>query len=182
VAQLNLIAEPGKQELIMIRLFDAPRELVFRIYTDPRLIPYWWGPQNETIIVEEMDVRPGGSWRYIHRDAGGHEYAFRGVYHEVLSPDRLVYTFEFEGMPGHILLETVTFGEQGGKTMLMDHSVFQTLEDRDGIFSSELEKEALESMDRFDELLAYMRKGGFETVDLGRGNFGLGSIRSLSGN
>jgi len=157
MTHLNFIAEPGKQEIVITRLFDAPCELVYKTYTDPHLIPHWWGPKNGTIIVERMDVRPGGSWRCIHRDVDGHEYPFRGVFHEVLSPERLVYTFEFEGMPGHILLEAVTFEERGGKTMLTDHSVFQTLEDRDRILRTGMEEGAVESLNRFAELLANRR-------------------------
>jgi uncharacterized protein YndB with AHSA1/START domain len=96
----------------------------------------------------------GGNWRYVQRDADGNAYAFRGVYHQVLSPERLVCTFEFEGMPGHVLLETVTFEEQDGKTKLTDQAVFQTLEDRDGMLRTGMEQGAAESMDRFAELLA----------------------------
>ena len=111
MTRTNLIAEPGKQELIITRIFDAPREFVFKTYTDPDLVPQWWGPKNLTTTVNKMDVRPGGVWRFVQRDAHGNEYAFNGVYHQILPPERLVYTFEFEGMPGHVLLETVTFEE-----------------------------------------------------------------------
>jgi uncharacterized protein YndB with AHSA1/START domain len=100
-----------------------------------------------------MEVRPGGQWRYISRDAGGDEYAFHGVYHEILSPERLVYTFEFEGMPGHVLLETITLEEHDGKTTLIDQSVFQSVADRDGMVQSGMESGASESLDRLDELL-----------------------------
>jgi uncharacterized protein YndB with AHSA1/START domain len=101
-----------------------------------------------------MEVRKGGIWRYIQRDAEGNEYAFNGVYHDIVSPERLVYTFEFEGMPGHVLLETVVFEEQDGKTKLSDISVFQSVEDRDGMLASGMEQGAVETMDRFEELLA----------------------------
>ncbi|MEO6893021.1 MAG: SRPBCC family protein [Ktedonobacteraceae bacterium] len=154
MAKLNLIVEPGKQEIVMTRLFDAPRELVFKAYTAPNLIPQWWGPENVTTIVHKMDVRPGGTWRYVQRDTNGNQYAFYGVYHEVIVPERLVYTFEFEGMPGRVLLETVTFEEQDGKTKLTDTSIFQTLEDRDSMLSTGMEQGAAESMNRFAELLA----------------------------
>ena len=100
MSKMNLIAEPGKQEIIITRLFDAPRELVFKAYTDPNLIPQWWGPKNLTTTVNKMDVREGGVWRFVQRDGEGNEYAFHGVYHAIASPERLVYTFEFEGMPG----------------------------------------------------------------------------------
>jgi uncharacterized protein YndB with AHSA1/START domain len=158
LSKLNIIAEPGKQEIIMTRTFDAPRELVYRAYTDPRLIPQWWGPKSETTTVDQMDVRQGGSWRYIQRNDDGQEYAFRGVYHEVKAPERLVYTFEFEGMPGHVLLETVIFEEEGSKTKLTDQIVFQTIEDRDGMLKTGMEQGAAESMERLEKLLQLVRK------------------------
>jgi uncharacterized protein YndB with AHSA1/START domain len=103
-----------------------------------------------------MDVRMGGIWRYVQRDTDGNEYGFRGVYHDVVAPERLVYTFEWEGMPGHILLETVTFEERNGKTTVTDSSVFQTVEDRDGMLQSGMEGGAEESWDRIDDLLKTM--------------------------
>jgi len=154
MTRTHLIAEPGKQEIVITRVFDAPREIVFRAYTDPNLIPQWWGPKSLTTTVAKMDVKPGGVWRFVQRDAHGNEYAFNGVYHEILPPQRLVYTFEFEGMPGHVLLETVTFEEFEDKTKLTDKSVFQTVEDRDGMLKSGMEKGAVETMDRFAEELA----------------------------
>jgi uncharacterized protein YndB with AHSA1/START domain len=154
MSKLDIIAEPGKQEIIITRVFDAPRDLVFKAYTDPKLVAQWWGPRSVTTVVDKMEVKPGGQWRYVHRDEDGSEYAFHGVYHEVASPERLVYTFEFEGMPGHVLLETIKFEEFEGKTKMIDLSVFQTVEDRDGMLQSGMESGATESMDRFAELLA----------------------------
>jgi len=137
----------------MMRIFDAPRELVFKACTDPNLIPQWWGPKRFTTTVDKMDVKPGGVWRFIQRDSSGGEYAFNGVYREIVSPERLVYTFEFEGMPGHVMLETVTFEEHDGKTKLTDTSVFDTVEDRDGMLESGMEEGAAETMDRLAEIL-----------------------------
>ncbi len=151
---LKLIAEPGRQEIVITRVFDAPRELVFRTYTDPSLIPQWWGPRNTTTVVDAMDVRPGGAWRYVNRGADGSEHWFHGYYHEIAAPERLVHTFEYEGTPGHALLETVTFDEVDGKTRLTDSSVFQSVEDRDGMLKAGMEEGARELMDRFAELLA----------------------------
>jgi uncharacterized protein YndB with AHSA1/START domain len=156
MVKLNLVAEPGKHEIRMSRDFNAPRELVFKAMTDPALIPRWWGPKNLTTVVDKMDVRMGGIWRYVQRDTDGNEYGFRGVYHDVVAPERLVYTFEWEGMPGHILLETVTFEERNGKTTVTDSSVFQTVEDRDGMLQSGMEGGAEESWDRIDDLLKTM--------------------------
>lgn len=153
MSKLNLIAEPGKHALEMSREFNAPRELVFKACTDPALIPQWWGPRDYTTVVDQMDVRMGGIWRYVQRGADGQEFAFRGVYHEVSPNERLVYTIEFEGLPGHIGLETITFEEHNGRTRLIDSGVFQTVEDRDGMIASGMEGGAEESWDRLEELL-----------------------------
>ncbi len=153
----RIIAERGKQEVIITRVFDAPRNLVFEAYTDPDLIPQWWGPKRFTTAIDQMDVKSGGQWRFVQCDATGGEYAFRGVYHEVLSPERLVDTFEFEGMPGHVSLETLILEEVGGKTKMTGRSVFQTVEDRDGMLRSGMEERVLESMDRLAELLKKSR-------------------------
>lgn len=149
--------EPGKQEIVMTRTFDAPRDLVFKTMTDPNLIPRWWGPRYLSTKVDEMDVRPGGRWRYLQRDPQGNEHAFHGVYHDIAAPERLVFTFEYEGVPGHVLLDTVTLEEVDGKTRLTDQSVFQSVADRDGMVQSGMESGATETMDRLEELLAAAR-------------------------
>jgi uncharacterized protein YndB with AHSA1/START domain len=149
----KIIAEPGKPEVLATRVFDAPRDLVFKVATDPRLIVQWWGPKRLTTTVEKMDVRPGGAWRYIQRDSAGNEYAFNGVYREVVPPERLVQTFEFEGMPGQVLLETTTFEEYGAKTRLTEKVVFSSVEDRDGAYAADMEADWIESHDRLEELL-----------------------------
>ncbi|MBO0684473.1 MAG: SRPBCC domain-containing protein, partial [Candidatus Dormibacteraeota bacterium] len=109
--------------------------------------------RNLTTTVERMDVRPGGGWRFVQRDAEGHEFAFHGLYHEVSPPERIVDTFEFEGMPGHVALETTTLEDLGGRTRLTTITVFQTIEDRNGMVASGMEQGATESMDRLEELL-----------------------------
>lgn len=158
-AKTHFIAEPGRQEMIITRIFDAPRDLVFKVYTDPDLIPRWWGPRGFTTTVDAMDVRPGGTWRVVQRDAEGNEYAFHGVYHDVTPPDRVVYTSEYEGMPGHVMLETATLEDLGGRTKVMDRVVFQSAEDRDGMLLSGMREGAVESMDRFAELLNDLQNG-----------------------
>jgi uncharacterized protein YndB with AHSA1/START domain len=159
MTKTTLIAEPGKQEIFLRRSFDAPPQLVFKTMTDPKLIPHWWGPRRLTTTVEQMEVRKGGVWRFVQRDLDGSVYAFNGVYHEAVSPERLVYTFEFEGMPGHILLETVTLEALGGKTKMTDQTVFQSVEDRDGMLGADMEAGAVETMDRLAELLAMVQNG-----------------------
>ena len=123
-----------EQEMVMTRVFDAPPEFLFKAYTDQNLIPQWWGPKRLTTSVVKMDVRPSGIWRFVQRDSEGNEYIFNGMYHEIVPPKRLVYTFEFEGMPGHVTVEKVMFEEEeehGSKTKLTTKSFFQTVEDRD---------------------------------------------------
>ncbi|MDD5168670.1 MAG: SRPBCC family protein, partial [Syntrophales bacterium] len=140
--ETNFVADSGKNVIIITHLFDAPRELIFQTLTDPHLIPQWWGPKKLTTTVDSMDVRKGGIWRFIQRDAEGREYAFNGVYHEVSSPQRLVYTFEFEGMPGHVILEMVTFDAVDGRTKMTDTIVFRSVEDRDGMLRAGMEEGA----------------------------------------
>ena len=155
----TILAEPGKQELLITREFDAPRELVFKACTDPTLIPQWWGPRYLSTEVDKMDVRPGGQWRFINRDAEGNEYAFHGVYHEVLAPERVIDTFEFEGLPetGHVTLETMKLEElSGGRTRLIVQSVFQSVADRDGTLQSGMEEGVNDSHERLAELLETM--------------------------
>src|ERR1700730_12752366 len=82
----------GTQEIISTRTFDAPRELVFKAMTDPDLVPKWWGPRNLSTRVDKMDVKPGGTWRFIQRDSAGNEFGFHGVYHLVEPPARVVQT------------------------------------------------------------------------------------------
>jgi len=153
----RITAEPGKQEIVIKRIYDAPRALVFRAYTDPALIPQWWGPRMYSTIVDKLEARPGGLWRFLNRDAEGTEYAFHGVYHEVAAPERLVATFEFEGAPGHVSLETMTLEENNGRTTLTNTSVFQSVADRDAMLSAGMEEGASETMDRLAELLTHLR-------------------------
>ena len=153
----KVISEPGKQEFFITREFDAPRELVFKAFTDPQLYVQWLGPRQMKMTLEKFEPRAGGMWRYKHVDENGNEYGFHGVNHEVLSPELLIDTFEFEGLPekGHVSLETARFEElQGGRTKLTIHSVFQTVADRDGMVGSGMEQGISESFERLDEILS----------------------------
>ena len=151
---------PSDREIVGSRIMDAPPELVFKAYTDPDLIPRWWGPRRYATTVDKMDLRPGGVWRFVHRAADGGEYAFNGVYREIVPPKRLVYTFNYEGAPGHEAVETVTFEEaEGGKTRMTDHLLFETREERDGMLNSGMEEGAAETVDRLAELLRELQAG-----------------------
>jgi len=149
----EIIIEPGRQDIVIRRVFDAPRDVVFRAITDPTLIPNWWGPRRYETIVDRMEVRPGGQWRFLNRDAEGNEYAFKGVYHDIVAPERVVQTFEFEGVPGHVSLDTATLEEVDGKTKFVSVSVFQSIEDRDGMVQSGMEGGARETYDRLAEVI-----------------------------
>ena len=151
---------PSDREIVGSRIMDAPPELVFKAYTDPELIPRWWGPRRYTTTVDKMDVRPGGVWRFVHRAPDGGVYAFNGVFREIAPPKRLVYTFNYEGAPGHEAVETVTFEEaEGGKTKMTDHMLFETREERDGMLNSGMEEGAAETIDRLAELLKELQAG-----------------------
>jgi uncharacterized protein YndB with AHSA1/START domain len=154
----SLTTGPIEREMMLTRVFDAPRKLVFKAYIDPNLIPQWWGSKRLTTTVVKMDVRPRGIWRFVQRDSDGNEYIFNGMYHEILLPRRLVYTFEFEGMPGHVIVETVTFEEEhSGKTKLTSESFFQTVEDRDIMLNLRVGGGVAARMDRLAELLKEIR-------------------------
>ena len=154
MAETQIIAEPGMPYIEITREFDAPRELLFRAFTDPELLVQWLGPRRLTMTVDRHDARHGGTWRYTHRDADGNEYGFHGVFHGTPSPDGIVRTFEFEGMPGHVSLETATFEERGGRTLLRQNAVFQSVEDRDGMVQSGMAEGVNDGMERLDELVA----------------------------
>ena len=154
-----ITAEPGKQELFIIREFEAPRELVFKAYTNPELYAQWVGPDDLTMTVEHMNAVNGGSYRFVH-ERGGHKYAFHGVYHEVLTPERIIGTFEFDGLPeaGHVIMGTTKFEDLGGgRSRLVHQSVFQSVQDRDGMVQSGMERGVVEGYDKLDSLLASLR-------------------------
>jgi uncharacterized protein YndB with AHSA1/START domain len=152
----KVVAEPGKQEFFITREFDAPRELVFKAFTDPKLYVQWLGPRRMKMTLEKFEPRAGGMWRYTHTDPDGNQYKFHGVNHEVHPPELLIDTFEFEGIPekGHVSLEWARFEElAGGRTKLTIHSVFQSVADRDGMVGAGMEQGISESFERLDDLL-----------------------------
>ncbi|MPZ60028.1 MAG: ATPase [Propionibacteriales bacterium] len=153
MSETEFIIEPGRQDIIIKRVYDAPRDVVFKAVTDPDLIPNWWGPAKYETVVDRADVRPGGSWRFVSRGDDGEEYGFRGVIHDVAAPERVVQTFEFEGAPGQVSLETLTLEEVDGKTQYVAVSVFQSVEDRDGMVQSGMQEGASETMDRLAEIV-----------------------------
>ena len=150
---------PSDLEIHVTREFDGPRDVVFKAMTDPKLIPQWWGPRRDTITVDKMEVRPGGKWRFVATQPDGSTYAFRGEYREIIPGEKIVQTFEFEPMAGHISVETATLTDlPGGRTLFTTRSVFTSKEDRDGMVQSGMESGLRETYERFDELLASLKK------------------------
>ena len=149
-----ITAEPGMPLITITREFDAPRDLVFRAHVDPELLVQWLGPRDLTTTIDRYDARDGGTWRYVQKDADGNEYGFHGVFHGTPSPDAIVQTFEFEGVPGHVMLDTTTLEQRDGRTLMRTVSSFQSVEDRDGMIASGMERGVRDSGDRLEELLA----------------------------
>lgn len=145
---------PSDTEITMSRAFDAPRHLVWAAMTQPEHIRRWWGRGNELDVT--LDFRVGGSYRYVEHAPDGNDYAFRGEIREIVPQERVVQTFEFEGLPGHIAVETMVLEEQDGKTILTTTSAFSSKEDRDGMLGSGMETGANESYEALDALLAEM--------------------------
>ncbi len=148
------VTTPTEREIHIERVFDAPRERVFAAFVDPELIPEWWGPRGVTTVVDRMDVRPGGDWRFIIHNSDGSQAAFRGTYREITAPELIVQTFEWEGMPGHVSVDTWRFDEVGGRTKVTSTSLFHTTEERDGMLASDMERGLNETYGRLDEVLA----------------------------
>jgi uncharacterized protein YndB with AHSA1/START domain len=157
--QAAKITTPGDRDILIERVFDAPRERVFQAFVDPELIPQWYGHRAGTTVVDKMDVRVGGEWRFVSQHPEHGESAFRGIYRVVDPPAKLEQTFEWEGMPGYIAVETTTFEDLGGRTKVTTRSLFHTTEERDGMLASGMEGGLNESYERLDELLAGTSEG-----------------------
>lgn len=152
----KVIVEPGKQELFVVRDFNAPRDMVFKAYTDPKIIIKWMGPKDLTMKIEKMECKNGGSYRYMYKSPDGYESVFRGVVHEVLKSERIIQTFEFEGLPesGHVVMETTRFEAiSPTQTRVTTQSLFQSVADRDGMVQSGMERGVVDSHDRLDTVL-----------------------------
>jgi uncharacterized protein YndB with AHSA1/START domain len=141
------------REAEITRVFDAPRRLVWEAISKPEHLRHWWGPRRNTMTSCELDFRPGGSWRYVLRGPDGNDYAFRGQIREVLPPERVVQTFELEGVPGAVSVETMTLTERDGKTTLAVTSSFDSREALEGMLQSGMETGAAETYDRLEEYL-----------------------------
>jgi uncharacterized protein YndB with AHSA1/START domain len=149
---MHTLDTPTDTTIVMSRVFDAPRELVFAAHTRAEHLKRWWGRGNPLDV--EIDLRPGGAWRCVETAPDGTRHAFRGEYLEITPPERLVQTFEYEGMPGHVLTETHVFTEEDGRTRLTSTAAFDSAADRDGMLQSGMESGAAQSYAALDKLLA----------------------------
>lgn len=148
------VTTPTDREIRIEREFDAPRELVFSTMLDPELVSEWWGPRGTTTTVDYMEPKTGGRWRFEVTDSDGNETAFRGAYREVTPPERIVQSWEWEGMPGHVAIETMELEDLGDRTRIVVTSLWHTTEERDGMLASGMEGGMNDTFDRLDEVLA----------------------------
>jgi uncharacterized protein YndB with AHSA1/START domain len=149
----TITANPGEQVVDIERVIDAPVADVYRAYTEADLIAKWLGPRGYDTNVTKFDIRDGGQWAFVHTNPEGERYAFHGSYHSVKPLESIVQTFEFEGAPGHVSLERVAFEDLGDKTTVRVHAVYQSVEDRDAMIASGMERGVAEGYERLDELL-----------------------------
>ena len=153
------VEKDGTHAIRTERELNAPRDLVFRAYTEPDLLTRWLGPRRYTMEIDRYEVGDGGRYRYVHRDEQGNEHAFRGVFHGDPTPDAMVQTFEWEGLPGHVSLDRAVLEEiGGGRTVVRTTSVFQSEADRDGMWDSGMADGMGEAYDRLEELLPALRE------------------------
>jgi uncharacterized protein YndB with AHSA1/START domain len=157
--KLEVIAPPDKPTITTRRVFDAPRELVFDAWTKSEHLVRWLGPRRLTWVVCEIDLRVGGGYRWVQRAPDGREYAFHGVYKEIVRPEKLVTTFVFELFPDDEAIDTITLEERDGKTIATTFSVYKTLKARDGMLANgRMEVGMTEGYEKLDDLLAEFRK------------------------
>jgi uncharacterized protein YndB with AHSA1/START domain len=153
--RLATVTTPGDRDIHIEREFDAPRDRVFALFTDPELVSQWWGPRGTRAEVVEMDARTGGDWRFICHNSDGSSTGFRGTFREITPPERVVQTFEWDGMPGYVSVDSAEFFElPDGRTKMVVTSLFHTTEERDGMLGAGMEGGMNETYQRLDELLA----------------------------
>jgi uncharacterized protein YndB with AHSA1/START domain len=147
------VTKPSDREIRIERVFDAPREKVWQAFTDPKLVAQWWGRGNK-LVIERMEVERGGHWRFVEHGPEG-VHGFEGRYREVTPTTRLVHTFEWDGMPAYVIIETVTLEDAGpARTRVVNLSLFHTTEERDGMLQAGMEQGLNESYAALDRLLA----------------------------
>lgn len=151
------VTTPSDREIRVERAFNAPRERVWQALTDPLLVAQWWGRGNK-LVVERMEVERGGHWRYVEHSPEG-KHGFEGRYREVTPPERIVSTFEWDGMPGYVVVNTMTLEELGDRTRMVSVSLFHTEHERDGMLHSGMEQGLNQSYEALDRLLPSVEPG-----------------------
>jgi uncharacterized protein YndB with AHSA1/START domain len=151
--ETRIVADPALPTILITREFDASPERVFRAYTDPELVVQWLGPRRLTMRIDVYEARSGGSYRYAHREDDGTEYGFRGVFHEVRRDERIVQTFAYDGFPDGVSLETTVFEDLGGRTRVTTTSLMGSIDARDAMIRSGMQRGVREGHERLDELL-----------------------------
>jgi uncharacterized protein YndB with AHSA1/START domain len=153
------VTTPSDREIVLTRLFDAPRQLVFDAMTRPEHVRRWWGILDDrySVTVCDIDLRPGGAWRFVGRHPKG-EVAFNGVYREIAPPDRLVFTEIFEPFPDVESVVSSVFTEEDGKTRLTATCTYPSIDVRDMVVKSGMEKGAAISYDRLEDLVAELQR------------------------
>ena len=152
---VTITAPEGQPFVDIVREFDAPVDAVFRAHAEPELVKRWLGPHGYEMEIERWDFRSGGGYRYVHVDPEGGRWAFRGVLHAVRENELAIQTFEFEGVPDVVSIETMTFEDLGGgRTRLHGHSTFPSVEARDGMVAAGMERGVVDGYERLDDVLA----------------------------
>lgn len=152
---VTITAPEGLPFIDMTRDFDAPVEAVYRAHTEPDLLKKWLGPRGYDMTIESFEMKVGGHYRYLHTDPAGQSYAFNGVVHVARPNELIIQTFEFEGYPDVVSLETLRLAALGdGRTRLDTHSVYPSVEARDGMAESGMEQGVTEGYQKLDEVLA----------------------------
>jgi uncharacterized protein YndB with AHSA1/START domain len=159
MAKTMITAPEGLPFVDIEREFDAPADTVFRAYVEPELVKQWLGPRQYEIVLERWDARPGGSYRYVHTD-GKNAFGFSGVFHS-MAVDNMVQTFEFDGAPGRVSLDTqVIVDLPGGRSRVKSHSIFMSVADRDAMVEAGMGAGVEDGFNRLDELLPSLEPVG----------------------
>jgi uncharacterized protein YndB with AHSA1/START domain len=154
-AHKTTVSKPSDREIRIERTFDAPRDRVWRAFTDPTLLAQWWGRGNK-LVIEKFELERGGHWRFVEHGPEG-KHGFEGRFREVTPQDRIVQTFEWDGMPAYVIIESVEFNDLGdGRTKVVNVSLFHTTDERDGMLQSGMEEGLNQSYEALDRLLATM--------------------------
>jgi uncharacterized protein YndB with AHSA1/START domain len=153
------VTTPTEREIVLTRVFDAPRSMVFDALTRPELLKRWFGPRGWSLVVCEVDLKVGGEWRFVLRGPDGKEMGMRGVYREIVPPERSVHTERFDDYPGESVV-TAVLVEHGGKTTLTGTVLYESQEIRDAVIKSGMEHGAAETYDKLAELLTSTAERG----------------------